>query len=76
LANLDLEKLDLNEAERKAVAEILKEVSENGISTKMNDILLEDYSEIPVSIDTFLHDTRYLGRGLTTGEGKFTLFPY
>lgn len=76
MANLDLEKLDLNEAERKAVAEILKEVSENGISTKMNDILLEDYSEIPVSIDTFLHDTRYLGRGLTTGEGKFTLFPY
>ena len=74
MSNIDLSKL--TEEERQAVAQILNEVSKSGTSKKMNDILYEDYKEIPVDIETFIHDPYYLGRGLTNAEGKFTLFPY
>ena len=74
MANIDLE--NLTEEEREAVVQILKEMTENGVSNKMNDILLEDYKEIPVDIETFIHDPLYLGRGLMNAEGKFTLFPF
>jgi len=66
----------LNEEERKAVLDILSEISEKGSSDKMNSFISEDYKEIPVDIETFLHDPNYLGKGLTDGEGRFTLFPY
>lgn len=74
MANINLE--DLTEEERKAVVQILDEVSKNGSSEKMNNLLYEDWNEIPVDIETFIHDKYYLGRGLTNAEGKFTLFPY
>lgn len=67
---------NLSEQEKAAVLKILKEISNNGHSESMNKILYSDYDEIPVDIHTFLHDLKYLGRGLTDDEGRFTLFPY
>ena len=74
MSNINFDKL--TDEEKKAVAQILSEMSESGISEKMNDILHEDWKEIPVDIETFIHDPQYLGRGLTNAEGKFTLFPF
>ncbi len=74
MSNVNLE--NLTPEERKAVADILKEMTAEGTSSKLNNLILEDYKEIPVDIGTFLHDQHYLGRGLTDGEGRFTLFPY
>lgn len=66
---------ELTEKEQQEVLKILKEMS-NGDASTYNSLLKEDYEEIPVDIDTFLHDPKYLGRGLTNEEGKFTVFPY
>ena len=75
--SIDLEELNgLSEEEKKYALEILKEYSSTGKSQKYEDILYSDYKEIPVDIETFLHDKQYLGKGLTDDEGRFTVFPY
>jgi len=66
----------LSDAEKQAVLKILQEYSDNGSSDTYNDILYSDYDEIPVSIDEFLHNPVYLGKGLINEEGKFTVYPY
>lgn len=69
-------KLDrLSKEEREYALKILKDIS-NGKDDLYNNLLKEDYNEIPVDIETFIHDPYYLGRGLMNAEGKFTLFPY
>ena len=65
----------LTPEERDYTLKILNDIS-SGNDTTYNNLLLEDYDEIPVDIYTFLHDDRYLGKGLTDDEGRFTLFPY
>lgn len=67
---------NLTEEERKAVLDILKEYSDKGTSETYNELLNKDYKEIPVSIEEFLHNPKYLGKGLIDKEGRFTLFPY
>ena len=75
--DLDLSALDkLTPEERSLALSILQEYSVAGKSQKLNDLLLNDYEEIPVDIDTFLHDPKYLGNGLIDKEGRFTVFPY
>ena len=66
----------LSETERQEVLKILEQFSNEGKSDIFNNILYQDYDEIPVDITTFLHDPYYLGKGLTDTEGRFTLFPY
>ena len=66
----------LTEEEKTAVLSILKEMSDNGSSDKLNSIMSEDWDEQPVDIHTFLHNKKYLGNALYDAEGKFTLFPY
>ena len=66
----------LSEQEKAEVLKILNEFSANGKSDTYNNILYEDYEEIPVDIETFLKDPNYLGKGLVNEEGKFTVFPY
>lgn len=66
----------LSEEERKVALEILQQFSISGESETFDDLRYADYDEIPVDIDTFLHDPRYLGKGLVNEEGKFTVFPY
>lgn len=67
---------NLTPEEREQVLKILNEFSETGESKSYNDLIYEDYEEIPVDIETFLKDPRYLGRGLIDEEGRFTVFPY
>jgi hypothetical protein len=73
----DIEKLQgLSEDERKLALSILSELSTTGTSQQYNKLLYEDYEEIPVTIEEFLHNPSYLGKGLTDAEGRFTVFPY
>ena len=74
MSNAKLE--NLSEQERTAVLEILNQITETGSSSKLDNILNEDWDEIPVDIHTFLHDKRYLGNALYDNEGRFTIFPY
>ena len=67
---------NLSEAERNEVLNILGEISNKGSSNKYNNYLYKDYEEIPVDIETFLKNPRYLGKGLINEEGVFTVFPY
>lgn len=68
---------NLSEDERKLALSILKEYTENeGKSKLLLDILYTDFDEIPVDVETFLKDPRYLGKGLINEEGKFTVYPY
>ena len=67
---------NLSSEEKAEVLKILKELCEDGESDAYNDLILKDYEEIPVDIETFLRDPKYLGKGLTDDEGRFTVFPY
>lgn len=66
----------LTKEEKKEVLKILNQISSNGNSTAYNTLLAADYDEIPVDIETFLKEPKYLGRGLVDNEGRFTVFPY
>ena len=66
----------LSEKEKDIVLKILSEYSKQGSSSTYNELLISDYEEIPVDIETFLHDPKYLGKGLINEEGKFTVYPY
>ena len=67
---------NLSEEERKVALSILEEFSKSGESTTYTDLMNDDFDEIPVDIDTFLHERKYLGNALYDNEGRFTLFPY
>ena len=73
----DFEELNgLSEKEREAVLSILRDISKEGKSDKLEDMKYQDFDEIPVTIEEFLHNKRYLGNGLYDPDGRFTLFPY
>jgi hypothetical protein len=71
----------LNEEERKLALEILRQYSEDGTSSLLDHLKYGDFEEVPVDIDTFLDDDRYLGKGLwevdaRSGTRRCTIFPY
>lgn len=75
--NISSNALDnLSEEERAIAFSILQEYKSDGSSSLYDKLLYRDYDEMPVDIETFLHDERYLGRGLTDADGRYTLFPY
>ena len=80
--DLNLSVLDgLTPEEKKAALEILKEYAAKGESELLDELKYSDFEEIPVDIETFLDDPRYLGKGIWiydefTGERKCTIFPY
>lgn len=53
--------------------EILSEIKDTGKSDLYNEIIQEDYDEIPVDIDTFIEDERFIGK--ITDHGK-NIYPY
>ena len=65
----------LSEQEKKVLLDTLSKLSE-GDNTLLNELTYADFAEIPVDVETFLHDKRYLGNGLIDSENRFTLFPY
>ncbi len=70
-------KLDqLPEQARELALKILKEFSEDGASKTYADLVYADYREIPVDIETFLTDDRYMGQAWKDNEGKLKIFPF
>lgn len=66
----------LTEEERRIALEILEQYQTTGHSDIYNNIIYEDYSEIPVDIITFIKDDRYLGKAWHSADGKCKLYPY
>ena len=53
------------------LVKILEELSQTGVSPTYDTVWLQDYKEIPVSLDTFLNDDYYLGRTNRHGEAVY-----
>lgn len=66
----------LSEEERKLALQILEQLSSEGSSELYNELVYEDYKEIPVDIITFIKDYRYLGKAWHLTDGTCKLFPY
>lgn len=74
---LDLSALDkLSPAEKELALSILQQYSESGQSEQLTSMIMEDYSEMPVDILTFVDDNHYLGHAWHDAEGKSKLYPY
>lgn len=81
---MDINKLDfaesllsgLSEEERAAVLSILNEYAQDGKSKQYEDILYSEYNEVPVDIETFLTDDRYVGVAWKDKRGVSKLYPY
>lgn len=70
-------KLNLASPEvKEAVQKILDEYKEGEQSSTFNDLLLADYREIPVDIDTFIDDDKYMGQAWKDSDGNSKLYPY
>ena len=67
---------NLSREEKEEVLKILDQLYTSGSSDVYNSLILKDYDEIPVDIETFLKDRKYLGQGLIDDEGRFTVYPY
>lgn len=75
LKNLD-ELKGLSEEEQKVALQILNEISKQGDSRLFKDLKYADYDEIPVDIETFITDDRYLGKAWKDASGKLKLYPF
>ena len=64
---------DCNDEEKQILIDILTELSQYGESETYKNLWLEDYKEIPVDLDMFLCNDRYLGKVTRNGEG---IYPY
>lgn len=73
--NLDILN-NLSDKEKEVALNILKEFSKDGVSQTYTDLLYKDYKEIPVDIETFITDDRYLGQSCKDAEGNIKVFPY
>jgi len=67
---------NLNEQQKDTVLKILKEFAKDGSSRTYAELLYADYKEIPVDIETFLNDDKYLGNAWKDGSGKLKLYPF
>ena len=74
--NLDKKLEGLSEEEKQIVLKILNEYSESGVSSTLQEIQNADYKELPVDIETFLTDDRYLGKAWKDAEGNSKLYPF
>lgn len=71
----------LSREEKELALEILRQMSQEGTSSILDSLKYGDFEEVPVGIDTFLDDDRYLGKGLwevdaMSGHRRCTIFPY
>lgn len=63
----------LKPSEKEAVMTILSEFKDTGKSKSFNQLLYTDYEELPVDIDTFIEDDRFIGKITNHGEN---IYPY
>ena len=81
LKNLDINELNkilntLTPEEKELTLSVLQEYVQTGQSQILNNIILDDYAEMPVDIETFVDDYNYLGYAWHDNEGKSKLYPY
>lgn len=77
MTNIDEKQFEgLSEKEKEIALRILQEYSNTGKSETYNNLLYEDYNEIPVDIITFISDERYLGNAWKDADGKLKLYPF
>ena len=62
-----------SEEEQQYLIQILEELGDTGTSPTYDNLFLQDYIEIPVDVDTFLSDNRYLG---IANDGGKSVYPY
>jgi hypothetical protein len=75
--NIDLNELNNLKPDEKALAlSILDEISKTGKSDKLENLILEDYREIPVSIDEFVDNNNYLGYAWHDAENNSKVYPF
>lgn len=75
--NLDLSALDgLSPAEKEYALKILHQYASSGSSELFNELKYSEYSEIPVDIETFITDDRYLGQAWKDASGNLKLYPF
>lgn len=65
----------LTESERRYALQVLSELSQNKLDA-YNNLRYADYNEIPVDIETFLTDDRYLGNAWKDTYGKLKLYDF
>lgn len=65
--NLEIVKT-LTDEEKAKVRQILLDIANKGKSEELNEIYYEDYEEIPVDLETFLSDEKYLGKYTNYGK--------
>lgn len=74
---LQLNELEgLSEQEKKLALEILNQYSQKGQSKLFDSLKYADFEEIPVDIETFITDDRYLGKAWKDAGGKLKLYPF
>ena len=66
----------LTPEEKELALSVLNEYANEGHSNTLDAIILEDYAEIPVDIETFVDSNDYLGYAWHDAEGKSKLYPY
>ena len=62
---------NLSESEMDVAKLILQQFATSGDSKLLEDLFYEDYTEIPVSIDEFICNPRYMGQVYNNGEGVY-----
>lgn len=60
-------------AEKRIFTRILEEVADKGYSQTLEEIWLKDFTEVPVSIDKFISDPKYLGE---TNDNGAMVYPF
>lgn len=63
-------------AEQKILKQILTELAKSGYSYTYEQLYLSDFKEVPVTIDTFLDDSYYLGGTNDNGKGVYPYWRY
>ena len=77
IKNISKEQLEkLSPEERKLALEILEQYAKKGSSDIFNNLIYDDYEEIPVNIETFLTDDNYMGQAWKDSENKLKIYPY
>lgn len=67
---------ELSPQEREVALKALQEISAQGTSKTLEDLKYKDFKEIPVDIETFLTDDRYLGKAWKDAGGNLKLYPF
>ena len=66
----------LSEKEREIAMKILEEFGTSGKSDTYTELLYREFKEIPVDIETFLTDDRYLGKPWKDAKGNSKVYPF